>query len=87
LDNTVRGTIDEAPHVTLGSETFSGIKGEYSYRVSENGMLRKIFGPNGDKVAGDWRKPHTEKLQDFHSPPHTVKKKAKAIPLQAWTGP
>jgi hypothetical protein len=38
-------------------------------------MLRKIFGPNGDEVAGDWRTLHTEKLHDFHSPPHTVKKR------------
>jgi hypothetical protein len=79
LDNTLRRT-DEAPHVTVGCKTFSGIKGEvYSYRVSENGMLRKIFGPDGDEVAGDCRKLHTEKLYDFHSPSRTGKK-AKEIP-------
>jgi len=43
-------------------------------------MLRKIFGPDGDEVAGDWRKLHTEKLHDFHLPPQTVKK-SKAIPV------
>ena len=54
LDNTLRRTTDETPHVTVGCETFSGIKRqEYSYRVSENGMLRKIFGPNEDEVAED----------------------------------
>lgn len=74
--NTLRRTTDEAPHVTVGCETFSGIKREeYSYRVSENGILRNIFGPNGDEVAGDWRTLHTENLHDFHSPPHTVKKR------------
>jgi hypothetical protein len=26
LDNTLRRTTDEAPHVTVGSENFSGIK-------------------------------------------------------------
>lgn len=76
MDNTLRRTTDEAPHVTVGCETFSGIKREeYSYRVSENGILRKLFGPNGGEVAGDWRTLHTEKLHDFHSPPYTVKKR------------
>jgi len=62
-------------HWTIRYATFSGIKREeYTYTVSDNGMLRKIFGLDGDEVAGYWRKLHTEKLHDFHLPPHTVTK-------------
>jgi len=49
-------------------------------------MLRKIFGPDGDEVAGDWRKLHTEKLHDFHLPPHTLEKLKQSLE-QVWIGP
>jgi hypothetical protein len=29
-------------------------------RVSDNGVLRRIFGPKGEEVAGDWRRLHNE---------------------------
>jgi hypothetical protein len=31
-------------------------------RVLENTVLRRIFGPKGDKEAGKWRKLHNEEL-------------------------
>jgi hypothetical protein len=31
--------------------------------VIENKVLRRIFGPKGDEVAGGWRKLHIEELQ------------------------
>jgi hypothetical protein len=40
--------------------------------VSENRMLRLIFGPTIDEITGYWRRPHTEKLHDFCSPPNIV---------------
>jgi len=37
-------------------------------RVFENRVLRKMFGAkNGGKVTRDWRKLHSEELNDFYS--------------------
>jgi hypothetical protein len=33
---------------------------EYRLRVSENMVLRRIYEPRRDEVAGDWRKIHNE---------------------------
>ena len=32
--------------------------------MSENGVLRRIFGLERDEVTGDWRKLHYEELND-----------------------
>jgi hypothetical protein len=32
------------------------------YYLSENRMLRRIFGPKRDEVTGGWRKLHNEEL-------------------------
>jgi hypothetical protein len=38
----------------------SDIKEEHRLRVFENRVLRKVFGPKRDEVAGEWRKLHNE---------------------------
>jgi hypothetical protein len=35
--------------------------------VSENRVLRRIFGPKGDRVKGGWRKLHNEELHNLYS--------------------
>ena len=30
-------------------------------------MLRRVFGPKGDKLTGEWRKLHNEELSDRYS--------------------
>jgi len=40
---------------------------EHTLRVFENTLLRKLFGPKGDEVTGEWRKLHKEELYDLHS--------------------
>jgi len=35
-------------------------------------MLRGIFGPKRDKVRGEWRKLHSEELNDLHCSPNIV---------------
>jgi hypothetical protein len=41
-------------------------------RVFENRVLRRIFGPKRDEVAGDWRKLHNEELHNFYSSPNII---------------
>jgi hypothetical protein len=33
--------------------------------VFENRMLRRIFGPKREEVAGDWRRLHNEELHNL----------------------
>jgi len=42
-------------------------------RVSENRMLRRIFGPKRDVVTRQWRKLHNEELNDLYSLPNIVR--------------
>jgi hypothetical protein len=35
--------------------------------VSENRVLRRIFGPKRDEVRGEWRKLRNEELNDLYS--------------------
>ena len=41
---------------------------EYRLRVFENRVLRKIFEPKMEEVAGGWGRLHNEELLDLHSP-------------------
>jgi hypothetical protein len=41
--------------------------------VFENRMLRRIFGPKRDKVAGEWRKLHNKELHDLYSSPSIIR--------------
>jgi hypothetical protein len=44
-----------------GSETWS-----LTLRVSENWVLRRIFGPEREKVSGGCRRLHNEELHNLH---------------------
>ena len=48
------------------------LREEHRLRVSENRMLRRIFGPKRDEVTGDWRKLHNEELYGLYSSPTIV---------------
>jgi hypothetical protein len=41
--------------------------------VFENRVLRKIFGPKRDEVAGGWRKLHNEELHNLYSSPGIIR--------------
>ena len=36
-------------------------------------LLRKIFGPKGDKVTEEWRRLHNEELYDPNSSPNVIR--------------
>ena len=42
-------------------------------RVFENRVLRRIFGTKRDEVIGEWRKLHSEELNDVYSSPNIVR--------------
>jgi hypothetical protein len=41
------------------------LREEVRLRVFENGVLRRICGPKGDEVTGEWRKLHNEELNNL----------------------
>ena len=41
--------------------------------MSENRVLRRIFGPKRDEVTGEWTKLHNQELNDLYSSPNTVR--------------
>jgi hypothetical protein len=57
----------------IESETWS-LREEHRLRVSENRVLRRIFGPKRDEVTGDWRKLHNEELHNLYSSPNRMMK-------------
>jgi hypothetical protein len=41
--------------------------------VTENRVLRRIFGPKRDGVTGGWRKLHYEELHNLYSSPNVIR--------------
>jgi hypothetical protein len=42
-------------------------------RVSENRVLRRIFGLERQEVAGDWRRLHVEELHNLYASENFIK--------------
>ena len=61
------------PVVLYECETWSlTLREEMKLRVSENMLLRRIFGPRRDEVTGEWRRLHNEELNELYSSPNIV---------------
>ena len=62
------------PVVLYGCETWSLIlREEHRLRVSENRVLRRLFGPERDGVTEEWRKLHNEELNDLYCSSNIVR--------------
>jgi hypothetical protein len=49
-----------------------GIQLEAVYELFESKVLRRIFGPKREEVAGDWRRLHNEKLHNMYTSPNIL---------------
>jgi hypothetical protein len=49
------------------------LREEHGLRVSENRVLRRIFGSKKDEVTGGWRKLRNEKLHILYSSPSIIR--------------
>jgi hypothetical protein len=49
------------------------LREEHRLDVSENSVLRRIFGPKRDEVTGGWRKLHNEELHNSYSSPSIIR--------------
>jgi hypothetical protein len=49
------------------------LRAERKLKVFENIVLRRIFGPRRDKVAGEWRRLRKEELNDLYCSPNIVR--------------
>lgn len=56
------------PVILYGCETWALTKVEENrFRVFENRVLRKIYGPKRDEETGEWRKLHNCELHDLYA--------------------
>jgi hypothetical protein len=61
------------PEVLYGCETcYLTLREAHKLRVVENRVLRRIFGPKRDEVAGGWRKLHNEEFHGLYSSPSII---------------
>jgi hypothetical protein len=62
------------PVVLYECETWSLIlRKEHIWRVFENRVLRRIFGPKRDEVTGGWRKLYNEELHNLYFSPSIIR--------------
>jgi hypothetical protein len=60
--------------VLYGRETWSlTLREEHRFRVSENRVLKRVFGPKREEVAGGWRRLHNEELHNLYSSPNIIR--------------
>jgi hypothetical protein len=46
---------------------------EYRFKVLENRVFRRTFGPKWDKVIGGWRKLHNVEFHNMYSSPSIIR--------------
>jgi hypothetical protein len=61
------------PVVLYGYDTWSLTLTNINFRMFENRVLRRIFGPKRDEVTGGWRKLQNEELHNLYSSPSIIR--------------
>jgi hypothetical protein len=62
------------PVVLYGCETWSlKLREERRLSVIKNGVLWRKFGPKKDELTGEWRKLHSEELNDLYFSPSIIR--------------
>jgi hypothetical protein len=62
------------PVVLYGCETWSlTFREECRLRVSENRVLRRLFGPDRYEVTGEWKRRHDEEFYALYSSPNIIR--------------
>jgi hypothetical protein len=49
------------------------VREEQRLRVFENRVLRRIFGPKGGEVTGEWRRLHNDELNYLYPAPNIIR--------------
>jgi hypothetical protein len=49
------------------------LREEHGLRVFENRVLRRIFGPKREEVAGGWGRLHNEELHNLYASPNIIR--------------
>jgi hypothetical protein len=49
------------------------LREEHRLRMHENRVLRRIFGPKREEVAGGWRRLHNEELHNLHASQNIIR--------------
>jgi hypothetical protein len=49
------------------------LREEHKLSMSGNRMLRRIFGPKREEVAGGWRRLHKEELHNLYTSPNIIR--------------
>jgi hypothetical protein len=49
------------------------LREEHGLRVFKNRVLRRIFGPKREEVAGGWRRLHNEELHNLYASPDIIR--------------
>jgi hypothetical protein len=49
------------------------LREEQRFRVFQNRVLKRIFGPKREEVAGGWKSPHNEELRNLYALPDIVR--------------
>jgi hypothetical protein len=49
------------------------LKEEHTLRLYENRVLRRMFGPHREELAGGWRRLHNEELHNLYALPNIIR--------------
>jgi hypothetical protein len=56
-----------------GCETSLKLSEENRLKVFKSRVLRRIFGPKREEVAGGWRRLHNEELRNLYASPNIIR--------------